>query len=437
MCLLHFINILPTLPFRFNNFNYMKKTVLLIVLITLLVPVSLVAQQDNRNNRNAGANSQEPAPVFNFKVVPVNLTGSAENRVTVGYAGDGYTAADLSTLPGHVKTAVDYLATDILPTRPYARYYRFLNIYRIDLVSEESGISRASKFGDSLSVKVKNSIGGTRDDDRLGWVDGRLADQMFGQAATSAGLDQFDWKYAVLNNSAYHNSGGRHVVFSYNYGREIALHEAGHGFHQLADEYYGRGVYTRQEPRQVNVTADSTGAKWAHWMGYVDADTLLGTVGVYEGAIYVDKGAYRPTPNSKMGWTSDRKPASFNAICREKVILDIYELVRPADSFADTTVTHTNPDKLWVKVIDSDVIKVDWYVNGKLVAENGGESLSADKIGKKAGSYTVKAHLYDEVVKYAFSDNKKPHPLDLVRRDLDKLQQDITWNVVVKKPGRK
>lgn len=412
----------------------MKTRAIIISLAVAAVQLTaLNAQQDNRGNRNAADRSQEPAPVFTFKVVPVNLTGTSENRVIIGYAGDGYTAAELPTLPGHVMTAVDYMASDILPTRPYARYFRFMNIYRIDLVSEESGISRASKFGDSLSVKVKNAIGGTRDDDRLGWVDGRLADQMFGQAATTAGLEQFDWKYAVLNNSAYHNSGGRHVVFSYNYGREIALHEAGHGFHQLADEYYGKGTYTRQEPRQVNVTADSTGAKWAHWIGYVDADTVLGTVGVYEGAIYVDKGAYRPTPNSKMGWTSDRRPASFNAICREKIILDIYDIVRPLDAFADTTAVLTNPDSLWVKPVDGNVIKVDWYVNGELVAEKGSSSLPLKAFARRKGTYTVTAHAYDEVVKHAFSDNRNPHPLDLVRRDLEKLQQKVTWEVKVTK----
>jgi len=409
----------------------MKKIAILMVSLVLLIQVTVFAQRTNSEQR-------PPVNVeFNYKVVPVNVSGPDNNRVKVAYAAEGYTAADLATFPGHVKMAVDYLQTETMATRPYPRYFRFLNIYRIDLVSEESGVSQSRRFGDTLKVKVKNSIGGTKDEDRLGWVDGRLAEALFVDAAKKINADQFNWKFAVLNNPTYNNSGGRHVVFSYQYGKEIALHEAGHGNHGLADEYYSKGVYARQEPREVNVTADSTGAKWKHWIGYVDIDTLLGVTGVYEGAVYVDKGAWRPTPNSKMGWTSDRKPASFNAVCREKVILDIYSVVRPADSFADTTVTHTNPEKLWVKVVDSNVIKVDWYVNGKLVMENGGESLPAEKIGKKKGNYIVMAHLYDEIVKFAFSDNKNPHPLDLVRRDLDKLQQDITWNVTIKKQGRK
>jgi len=419
------------LPFSFNNLNPMKKIASLLILMTMVINVSVFAQR-------GGSEQRPPVNVeFNYKVVPVIVTGADNNRVKVGYAAEGYTAADLSTFPGHVKTAVDYLYTETPATRPFPRYVKFMNIYRIDLVSEESGVSQSQKFGDTLKIKVKNSIGGTKDEDRLGWVDGRLAEALFVQAAKSINIDQFNWKYAVLNNPTYNNSGGRQVVFSYNFGKEIALHEAGHGNHALADEYYGKGVFTRQEPREVNVTADSTGAKWKHWMGYVDIDTLLGVTGVYEGAVYVDKGAYRPTPNSKMGWTSDRKPASFNAVSREKIILDIYNLVRPADSFTDTTKTLTNPESLWVKVVDPEVIKIDWYVNGKLVAENGGESLPVKNIGTKPGTYIVKAHLYDEVVKYAFSDNANPHPLDLVRRDLDKLQQDITWSVTIARGGKK
>ncbi|MDX9929980.1 MAG: M64 family metallopeptidase [Bacteroidales bacterium] len=416
----------------------MKTTTMIFALASAMtITAGAFGQEARPTGQARDSRGTEVTADFNFKVVPVNITGPVANRVSVAYAAEGYTLADLPSFPGHIKPAIDYLATDILPTRPYPRYFKFLNIYRIDLISEESGISRAPSHGQPKTVEVKNAIGGTRDEDRLGWVDGRLADAMFFQAGKSIGLENFNWKFAVLNNPAYHNSGGRHVVFSYNYGREIGMHEGGHGLHQLADEYYGKGTYTRQEPREINVTADSTGAKWKHWIGYVDADTVLGTVGVYEGAVYVDKGAYRPTPNSKMGWTSDRRPASFNAVCREKIILDIYSIVRPLDDFADTASLTVDPDSLWVRPVDSDVIKVDWYVNGERVVENGGTSLPAKSIAGKKGTYTVRAHAYDEVVKHAFSDNANPHPLDLVRRDLDKLQQEITWQVrLTRKPKK-
>lgn len=414
----------------------MKYRIIVLTTLSALLLTTATTAQQNRGNETSNSANQVGVPTqFRFEVLPVNVTGPANNRVKLAYAAEGYTESDMATFPGHVKTAVDYLKSGTLSTRPYSRYFNFLNIYMIKLVSEESGVSEAKSFGQPFTKEVKNSIGGAKDEDRLGWVDGKKAEDFFKQAAASIDIDQVDWKYAILNNAGYHNSGGRHVVFSYNFGREIALHEAGHGHHNLADEYYGKGIYTRREPREVNVTADSTGAKWKHWIGYVDADTILGVTGVYEGAVYVAEGAYRPTPNSKMGWTSDRKPASFNAVSREKIILDIYDLVRPLDSFSDTIITHTNPEKLWVKPIDSEVIKVDWYVNGKLVAENGGDTILLNQIGTNPGTYSVRAHAYDEAIKYAFSDNNNPHPLDLVRRDLHKLQQEITWIVEVTRPA--
>lgn len=398
-------------------------------LILALVFTMVTANAQQRDGRQRGmASVVVDSLEFNYKVVPLRINGSTANRVNIGYAGDGYTADELVNLPGHVEKSVSYIESGAEATRPYSRYRNFFNIYRIDVVSRESGISRAPGYGKKHTIVVDNALGGSRDDDRLGWVDHKKAGSLFSQAASSIAPGIFHWHFVVLNNPEYHNSGGRHVVFSYNFGREIGLHEAGHGFHNLADEYYSDGEYTGDEPRQVNVTADSTGAKWSHWIGYTDSDTILGTVGVYEGAIYTSKGAFRPTPNSKMGWTSDPAPASFNAICREKIILDIYDIVDVTDSFADTSVVYTTPTDLYVSVIDPDVIKVDWYINGELVSSNSSGVFPAG-VKMQSGRNVVTAHIYDEVIKHAFSDNNNPHPLDLVRKDLDKLQKRLTWQL--------
>lgn len=399
----------------------MKLRIHLIVVIICLSVITVAAQERVTEN-----NSDR---VFDYKIVSLQHTGPDSNRVKLVYASDGYTTDDISTFPGHVETSITYLTSPGLSVRPLPRYKNFINIYRIDLISAESGISVAPRHGEAKTVVVNNALGGTRDEDRLGWVDRRLAGQLFREAADRAGIDRFDWPFVVLNNPGYHNSGGRFVVFSYNFGREIALHEAGHGFFDLADEYYGRGKYTRDEPRNINVTADSTGAKWSHWIGYIDQDTILGTMDVYEGAIYASEGAYRPSKNSKMGWTSDRRPASFNAICREKIILDIYDIVNPLDGMMDTTIAYKNPEKIWIKVVDPEVLLVDWYVNGELVIEDGGQEIMVSDLVSEPGEYIIKAHVYDEVIKHTFSDNQNPHPLDLVRKDLDKLQTCVSWRI--------
>ncbi len=396
------------------------------VVLLLLTFINVSCQDRRRHNYDNDENIR-----FDYKVVQLQHTGPDSNRVRLAYASDGYTRDQLSSFPEHVENSIKYLTTPGMAVRPLPRYKNFINIYRIDLVSEESGISAAPRYGEAKTKTVNNALGGTHDDDRLGWVDDRLAAQLFRQAAATEGIEKIDWPFVVLNNAHYHNSGGRFVVFSYNFGREIGLHEAGHGFFNLADEYYGEGKYEGDEPPLVNVTADPTGAKWAQWTGYVDKDTILGTIGLYEGAYYASEGAYRPSRNSKMGWTGDRNPVSFNAICREKIILDIYDIVQPVDKAMDTKQVHRNPGTIWVEVVDPEVIHVDWYVNGKMVLENGGPSVKTSALVTKPGEYTIKAHVYDEVVKHAFSDNENPHPLDLVRKDLDKLQQYVEWKIIL------
>lgn len=398
------------------------------LLLALLCLTLNPAYSQERKDRS---DNEMEIPAFNFEVIKLQHTGPDANRVKLGYASDGYTAAELQDFPAHVENSVNYLTTPSQATRPLPRYKNFINIYRIDLISRESGISVAPRYNREKTKTVHNALGGTRDEDRLGWVDRQLAEALFNRAADRTGIQKINWPFVVLNNPDYHNSGGRFVVFSYNFGKEIGLHEAGHGFFNLADEYYGDGTFEGDEPRNINVTADPDAEKWSQWIGYVDKDTLLGTIGVYEGAIYTSQGAYRPSKNSKMGWTSDKKPASFNAVCREKIILDIYDIVRPVDEAMDTAKRHKNPVNLWVRVVDPEVILVDWYVNDKLILENGGTTVRAGDLVKEPGEYKIKAHAYDEVVKHAFSDNDNPHPLDLVRRDLDKLQQYVEWTIVI------
>ncbi|MCF8223890.1 MAG: M64 family metallopeptidase [Bacteroidales bacterium] len=404
----------------FNNSLGWHRAAITLALVFLF---SLVVNSQSREKQD------ERELNFDFEVEILRQTGPDSNRVKLTYASDGYTGDEINTFPGHVKNSLDYLMTPGMYVRPLPRYKNFINVYRIDLLSEESGISVAPRYGRDKTKTVRNALGGSRDNDRLGWVDRRLAGPFFDQVAMELGTDEINWPFVVLNNPEYHNSGGRYVVFSYNFGKEIGLHEAGHGFFGLADEYYGDGEYTRDEPRNINVTADPSGAKWFEWLGYTDIDTALGVIDVYEGAIYASKGAYRPSRNSKMGWTSDKKPVSFNAVCRQKIILDIYDIVNPVDDAMDTGVVHVQPSEIWLKVVDPAVLLVDWYINGKLVKEDGGQTFIPGDYIEVPGSYIIKAHVYDEVVKHAFSDNDDPHPLDLVRTDLDKLQQDLEWMV--------
>jgi hypothetical protein len=376
-----------------------------------------------RSERLAKQTVSAATNTYTFKTFKIVDNGSSGNRVNVAYASEAYTVSQLAQFPAVVDSAIKYRRQFSLLARPLPRYYKFCNFYRIDLESPQSGLNVVSAWGGPIITSVNNALGGTRDQDRLGWVDFAKAADFFSQAATRAGTT-FHWKNVVLNDPGYYNSGSEYVVFAKNYWGEIALHEGGHGFHQLADEYYGPGS-DYAEYGEINSTADPQSPKWAHWAGYLDDDYRLGTMGYYEGSRYVTSGQYRPSLNSKMGWV----PASYNAISREKIIHDIYAIVHPIDSMLDTAVTLKDPIRLWVSVIDTSVLKVDWFVDGTLVKKNGGTSFPKASISVSPGLHQVRAHVYDEIIRHSKSNNNDPDSLDLVRLDTTRLVQDVQWKV--------
>ena len=111
--------------------------------------------------------------------------------------------------------------------------------------------------------------------------------------------------------------------------RSVFIHEFGHSFGALGDEYgydstyndfYRAGV----EPWEPNLTTltEFTGK----WENLIDEDTPIPTpkedkykdvIGVFEGAGYVAKGVYRPTYTSLMRSLSSEE---FNKVSKKAMI---------------------------------------------------------------------------------------------------------------------
>ncbi len=351
--------------------------------------------------------------------------GPVSNRIDVVYIAEGYTLAELGDFAPTVAKAIQYKDTASIG-QPYKRYRKFFNYYRIDLPSDESGIDEPEKG------VFRNTALDATGSGNLGEINQAKAKAAAIDGMQAIGINRVDWIYVVLNTPLYYNSGGEACAFSTpNYG-EIALHEGGHSFHDLADEYQGPGTYAGSEAREINVSKDPAAGKWAHWIGY--QQPWVGRIGAYEGARYFEKGIFRPSLNSKMNLTGQSSPQGFNMPSIEKIIRDIYVLVRPLDDYPDNSEPVKDPERLWVKTVDPEVLLVDWSVDGQVVARNGGESFSMARYPLVMGTHTVRAHVYDEVVIHARSDNAAPHPLDLVRTGLDMLQQDVEWTVDVTRP---
>ncbi len=263
--------------------------------------------------------------------------GPSSNRVDIVFLGDGYTAADhtAGTYTTDINSYLGYMFSNTANTDPFYRYRNYFNVHSIDVFSNESG---ADKPLDGIYVDTaldaSYSWGGGVE--RLLYVSTSKAN-----AARNAGLSgasfSAEMQFVTVNDAKYGGGGGSYAVYSGGNGSayEVAMHEMGHSFDNLADEYGGYpGPYAGGEPSEINVSTFSNGAKWSQWLGYNQPG--IGVIGAYEGARYYDTGLYRPSNNSKM--RSLNRP--FDAVSREKIILDIYALVDPLDAWRDNSLGH-------------------------------------------------------------------------------------------------
>lgn len=113
--------------------------------------------------------------------------------------------------------------------------------------------------------------------------------------------------------------------------QQLIHHEScGHGFGQLADEYTEfEGVFpnpegiryehTRNESMNVDVTDNPQEVVWSYYL--TDMRYEKEKIGIYEGAIYYPKGAYRATENSIMRGNT----GGFNAPSRQSIYRRIME----------------------------------------------------------------------------------------------------------------
>ncbi len=355
--------------------------------------------------------------------------GPSANRVDIVFLGDGYTQADLDAgvYTAHVNAYLDYMLGTSALADPFPRYRNFFNAHAIEVVSNQSGADQPPNgifYDTALDASYFSN-----DTERLLTVSTSKtnAQRTLGLAGTGVVADM---QYVVVNDTKYGGSGGTYAVFAggNSSAKEIALHEVGHSFSRLADEYVSyNSPYTGGEPTELNVTTDPGGAKWSRWIGYEDPRGSNLNVGVYEGGKYYETGIYRPSLDSKM--RSLNRP--FDAVSREKLIQDIYRYVDPLDGFLSNGGVLFDPAELWVDVIDPDVILVEWSVDDLISTANAGELFDVSLEGLAPGSHTVMARAYDEVLDYAFSGG----PLDLVRSGFAALEQSVTWTVVIPAAG--
>ena len=311
-----------------------------------------------------------------FPVVTFQELGPRGKQINVVFLAEGYRKSEMGKFSTDVRAAVNAL----FAISPYKEYKSIFNVYGVESESKGSGTDHPKTASDcpsnSEAFEADTYFNSTFD---AGNIHRLLVIKSSSKAHSVLRSTIPDWDigFVIVNHSMYGGSGGQWAVFStHSTAPKIAIHEAGHAFANLGDEYdYGGSGH---ESPNTTAETDRTKIKWKNW---IKGSTLIPTpetndykdvIGLFEGAAYEANDWYRPKLNCMMKSLG----YSFCEVCREQTILKIYDLVNPYFSHypyrnsLEISQAYLGLFEIDVRTIQPATIQVDWYMDTILVAEN-------------------------------------------------------------------
>lgn len=200
-------------------------------------------------------------PVAPAPLVTIQKAGDPETKVDFLILGDGYTAAEAKKFEADARR----LTETLFKTSPFKENRRNFNVWGLCPPAAESGISRPSTgiYRDSPIGATYDAFGSER---YVLTFDNRALRR-------TAQFAPYEFIEVLVNNRTYGGGGIFNLystVSSDNaFSNYVFVHEFGHHFAGLADEYYTSAVSyapaaDRVEPWEPNVTAllDISALKW-------------------------------------------------------------------------------------------------------------------------------------------------------------------------------
>jgi hypothetical protein len=202
--------------------------------------------------------SKPPSP---GPLITLQKNGPSSEKVDILILGDGYTAAERGKFEKDARRLVDILFS----VEPFKQRRADFNVWGLCPPARESGISRPS-----LGIHRDSPIGATYDAFGSERYVLTFENRRFREAASFAPYDHVE----ILTNSKTYGGGGIFNLYSTVaadslWSPYVFVHEFGHHFAGLADEYYTSDVAygsptEKVEPWEPNATAllDPSTLKW-------------------------------------------------------------------------------------------------------------------------------------------------------------------------------
>jgi hypothetical protein len=293
-------------------------------------------------------------------------SGPISKRINLVIMGDGYTNPQISQFQMDAASVSNYLLT----TPPFNNYQNYFNVFAIKCVSPQSGVTHPGTATDvaepASPVMTVNNYFDTQFDNfnihRLIYSNNSTA--VYGVLA--ANFPAYDQVVILGNSTEYGGAGGAFAVSSIHAAaKEIVVHEMGHSFADLSDEYWAGIAYAAE---LANMTANSNPAtvKWAPWIG-------ISSTSIYPyGTTSPENGWFRPHQNCKMRYLN----SPFCPVCKEAIIEKIHSLTNPVDAYspANTNTVSVATSAQWFKTKlvkpNPNTLKRSWTLNAAPVANN-------------------------------------------------------------------
>ena len=205
----------------------------------------------------------EEAPAFAGEVVAIQDNGDPRYKVDLLLLGDGYTAAEHDDFIARARELTEAL----FATVPFRDRRDDFNVWALAPVADQSGVSRPS-----TGIYRDSPFGASYDAFRSERYVLTYENAELRRIASSAPYDAVE----ILTNSETYGGGGIYGLYSTaaansEWADYLFIHEFGHHFAGLADEYYTSSVAYEspdeiREPYEPNVTAllDPAKLKWRH-----------------------------------------------------------------------------------------------------------------------------------------------------------------------------
>lgn len=256
-----------------------------------------------------------------FNSFKIYHSGESSNKVDIVILPEGYKKSEMETFKKDCGRLTEYFFNQ----SPFKDNKDKFNVWGVEAPSEQSGTDFPAKgIWNKTILNTNFSTFGT--ERYLMTMDNKSVRDV----ASNVPYDQI---YILVNTNEY----GGGAIYNYysvcvnsnRYSEKVFVHEFGHGFASLADEYVTDDVSYQNfydlevEPVDVNLTTlVNFDAKWKK---FVDTDTPIPTppsleyknkVGAFEGGGYVAKGIYCPMMDCIMRSNSAEK---FCVVCENAI----------------------------------------------------------------------------------------------------------------------